>query len=268
MNSSTRRQISLAARDLVDGTRIWRTWYVMGLSEVRQRYRRSTLGPFWVTLSMGIQALIMGFVLSFLFKIEVQRYLPFLCISLATWSFLMTVVIEGANSFISMSAVILQVKRPLWMYVMLTLWRSAIVYAHTVVIFIVAAVIYGIVPSATYLLIPAGLALLVVNAGWMALAAGLLSARFRDVPLLIQNAFTVLVWLTPVYYHADQLGPRVRLITELNPLTYIMEVARAPFLNEAPPATVWGMAIGVAVLGWALTFALFVRTRARVSYWL
>jgi len=267
MNFLNARQMVLAARDLAEGTRKWPTWYVLGLSELRQRYRRSVAGPFWLTMSMGIQALIMGFVLSFLFRIDVERYLPFLCISLVTWTFLNTAVNEGATCFTSMSAVILQVKRPFWIYVMLVLWRNALIYAHTVVIFIVAALVYGLLPSLTYALIPAGLALLLLNAAWMALAAGLLSARFRDVPMLVQNAFTVLVWLTPIYYHADQLGSKVRLITDLNPLTYIVEVARAPFLNEIPPPHIWFIAVGITLCGWAFAFALFVRSRARIAYW-
>jgi ABC-type polysaccharide/polyol phosphate export permease len=268
MTFATRRQISLALKDLLDGTRIWRTWYVLGVSELRQRYRRSMLGPFWVTLSMGIQALVMGFLLAFLFKIDVQRYLPFLCISLVTWTFLMTSITEGANSFITMSAAILQVKRPLWTYMMLTLWRNAIIYAHTVVVFVAAAVVYGIYPSNNYLLVPVGLVLLAVNVGWMALAAGLLSARFRDVPLLIQNLFTVLVWVTPVYYQPEQLGPNTRMFTELNPLTHVMDVARAPFLNEVLPLSTWLIALSVGFFGWMLALGLFARTRARVPYWL
>lgn len=262
------RQVSLALKDLWDGTRNWLTWYVLGVSEVRQRYRRSMIGPFWVTISMGIQAAVMGFVLAFLFKIDVHRFLPFLCISLVTWNFFSNVLNEGANCFISMAGVILQIKRPLWIYVMLAIWRNAIIYAHTVVVFLIAAIAYGVYPTATYLLIPIGLALLVINVGWMGLAAGLISARFRDVPLMIQNAFSVLVWVTPVYYQPDQLGPRARLIVEINPLTYVIEVARAPFLNETPSALAWSVAIGLALVGWAATFILFVRTRARLAYWL
>jgi ABC-type polysaccharide/polyol phosphate export permease len=241
---------------------------VLGLSEMRQRYRRSTLGPLWVTLSMGIQALVMGFLLAFLFRIELDRYLPFLCISLVTWHFLMTAATEGANGFIGMSGVILQVKRPLWTYIMLTLWRNSIVYAHTIVVFVIAGVAFGIRPSTTYLLVPVSLALLAANAGWIALAVGILSARFRDVPLIIQNAFTVLVWLTPVYYHPDQLPREVRVITEINPLTYILEAARAPFLNEMLTPREWAIAVAITVVGWAFTFVLFVRSRARIAYWL
>jgi ABC-type polysaccharide/polyol phosphate export permease len=102
----------------------------------------------------------------------------------------------------------------------------------------------------------------------MVLAAGLISARFRDVPLLIQNAFNVLLWLTPVYYQPEQLGPVARLIIDANPLTYVLEVARAPFLNHLPPASTWLTASGITLFGWLLTYALFVRTRARVPFWL
>jgi ABC-type polysaccharide/polyol phosphate export permease len=262
------RQAMLAARDLIEGTANWRTWYVLGISEVRHRYRRSVLGPFWITISLGIQALIMGFLLSFLFKVEMSRFLPFLCIGLVTWAFISSSVIEGANGFISQSSLILQVKRPLWTFVMLVLWRNALIYLHTIVVFVVAALAYGLLPTEKYLLIPFGLALLVLNAGWMALIAGLLSARFRDVPLLIQNAMNVLVWLTPIYYQRAQLGEHASMIIALNPLTHVVEVARAPFLNEVPPASTWLIAVAVAVVGWAVAFALLVRTRARVPFWL
>jgi lipopolysaccharide transport system permease protein len=263
-----RRQLGLAFADIAAGTHTWRPWYTLGTSEVRQRYRRSFFGPFWVSMSMAVQAGVMGFVLAFLFKIEVSRFLPFLCISLVTWTFFMTSIIEGANCFIANSGVILQVKRPLWTYLMLTLWRNAIIYAHTIVVFVIAAAAFGIYPTRHYLLIPLGLVLLVVNVAWMALAAALISARFRDVPILIQNLFSVLVWLTPVFYQPDQLGPQARLITDLNPLTYVIEVARAPFLNQALPAFVWCAAALLACIGWLLTFLLFARTRARVPFWL
>jgi lipopolysaccharide transport system permease protein len=266
--SSRQRDITLALTDLVDGTRVWRPWYMLGVAELRQRYRRSTLGPLWVTISMGIQALIMGFLLSFLFNIDIGRYLPFLCIGLVTWTYISNGVNDAANCFITQGPVILQVKRPLWTYVMLVLWRNALIYAHTIVIFATAAVVYGIFPTQKYLLIPLGLGLLLVNVGWMALIAAILSARFRDVPLLLQNAFNVLLWLTPVFYHPDQLGPRARTIIELNPLTHILEVARAPFLNEVPPLSTWGIVMAITILGWLAAFALFARCRARVPYWL
>jgi len=266
--STLQRQFELALDDIAGGIRNWRTWYVLGVSELKQRYRRSVLGPFWVTLTMIIQVAVMGFLLSYLFNQPIARYLPFLCISLVTWTFLSTAVAEGASCFISMSSVILQVKRPLWTYIMLILWRNAIIYLHTIGVFLVAALAFQIVPTPAYLLIPLGLAVLLANVSWIALAAGLISARFRDVPMLIQNALSILVWLTPVYYHPEQLGSTARMIIDLNPLTTVLDVARSPFLNVVPSLSTWLIAIGVAVFGWLFTFALFIRVRSRVPFWL
>jgi len=268
VNHLNARQASLALKDLVEGILSWRTWYVMGVSELRQRYRRSTLGPFWVTMSLAIQAFVMGVLLSFLFQTDINRHLPYICISLVTWTFIAGAINEGTNCFIGLSGTILQVRRPLSTYVALTLWRNAIIYAHTIIVFILVAVIFRIIPSTPYLLIPFGLTLLVLNMGWMALTVGLISARFRDVPLLISNLFTILMWLTPVYYRPEQLAPDIRIIIEVNPLTYVLEVARAPFLNEVPSLFAWVAAALMAVFGWVLAFALLMRTRARVPYWL
>jgi len=268
MRYANARNVALAFQDLVDGTRFWRIWYVLGAAEVRQKYRRSTFGPFWITLSVGIQAFVMGFLLSFLFQTDINRQLPYICISLVTWTFITASINEGANCFIGLSGTILQIKRPLWTYVMLVLWRNAIIYGHTIFVFIVTAIAFRIIPSSTYLLVPLGLALLIVNVGWISLVLGLISARFRDVPLIVSNLFTILTWLTPVFYTIDQLGPRTRLIIELNPLTHVLTVARDPFLNEVPHLSVWMTTIGISVIGWLLAFAAFVRTRARVPYWI
>ena len=262
------RSPSLALTDLIEGTLAWRIWYVMGVSELRQRYRRSTLGPLWVTMSLAVQAFVMGVLLSFLFQTDINRHLPYICISLVTWTFISGAINEGTSCFTGLSGTILQVRRPLSTYVALTLWRNALIYAHTIIVFIIIAVIFRIIPSTPYLLIPFGLTLLLLNMGWMVLTVGLISARFRDVPLLISNLFTILMWLTPVYYRPEQLDPSIRIIIELNPLTYVLDVARGPFLNEVPPLSTWLAVALMAVFGWVLAFALFVRTRARVPYWL
>jgi ABC-type polysaccharide/polyol phosphate export permease len=268
MDPVIRRQFARAVEDLRSGTCTWRIWFVLGLAEVRQRYRRSRLGPFWVTVAVGLQALVMGYLLSYLFQVDVNRHLPFICVSLVTWTFIVSAVNEGANSFIVMYNLILQVKRPLWTYVMLTLWRNAIVYAHTIIVFFAVAIVFGIRPSATYLVLPVVLGILLLNMGWIALAAGLVSTRYRDVPLLISSLFNVLVWLTPVFYQIDMLGARTRFLIELNPLTPLLELARAPYLNIFPSASTWLSCLGISVFGWLFAFGLFVRARARIPYWL
>ena len=50
----TRDQFRKAVNDLWDGLGRRALWSTMGLQEIRLRYRRSIIGPFWLTISMGV----------------------------------------------------------------------------------------------------------------------------------------------------------------------------------------------------------------------
>ena len=261
-------KIKGALEDITSGTLNWRPWFVLGISEVQQRYRRSTLGPFWVTLTMAVQAAIMGFLLALLFNQEVNKFLPFICISLIVWGYFSSALNEGAMSFISMSGIIMQVKRPLYTYIALILWRNTIIFLHTVPVFFWAAWYYEIYPGLSYFLIPISLLIFVANVSWMSLLLGIISARFHDIPPIVHNALNVLVWLTPVYYNSSQLSDKTRKILELNPLTHIIEIVRGPFLNTPPDFSVWIISLIVAFCGWMLTIVVFAKYRSRIPYWL
>jgi lipopolysaccharide transport system permease protein len=261
-------QAERALEDIWSGLNAWRLWTLFGFNDVRMRYRRSTLGPFWASLSMGVQVFVTGFVMAYLFHMTLQRYFPYICIGLVIWGSFTTIVTEGAVAFISASELILQVKRPLFVYLLQVVWRNIIVGAHTIVIFFVVAFLFGLFPGPTYLLAIPGLALFLLNAIWMAGVGAILSTRFRDIPLIISSVFMALFWLTPVVYELDQLSGRMKTLISLNPLYHVLEVFRAPLLLAAPTATNWLVAIGTAVFGWLFLFLLFARTRKRIPFWL
>lgn len=261
-------QIEKAVQDVWAGLHAWRLWCLFGLNDVKMRYRRSTLGPFWATLSMGIQILVTGFVMTYLFHTTIQRYLPFIAISLIIWNALTTIVSDASQAFIGSADLILQVKRPLFVYLFQVVWRNVIVAAHSIVIFFVVAFLFGLFPGPVYILAIPGLVLFFLNAVWMAGIAAILSTRFRDFPMIVTNVFTALFWLTPIVYDLDQLSGRLERIVTLNPLYHIVEVFRAPLLLTMPTTTNWAVATGSAIIGWSLLILLFARTRMRIPYWL
>ena len=56
-------------QDLYHGLGSFRLWTLLGWLDIRQRYARSMLGPFWITLSMGVMVGSMGVVYGTLFGI-------------------------------------------------------------------------------------------------------------------------------------------------------------------------------------------------------
>src|SRR6478609_5901458 len=66
--------------DLYHGVVAWPMWSTVGWNDIRQRYRRSVLGPLWITLSMAVLIGSLGIIYSQVFRMDVKTYLPFLCL--------------------------------------------------------------------------------------------------------------------------------------------------------------------------------------------
>src|SRR5580698_7545493 len=82
----------LAWRDVSVGLTDWRVWLLLGMNDIRQRYRRSRLGQFWITLAMAITIVTLGFLYSYLFHLRLTEYLPYLGTSFVVWGLLSSIV--------------------------------------------------------------------------------------------------------------------------------------------------------------------------------
>ena len=145
-------------------------------------------------------------------------------------------------------------------------WRNFIILGHNAVIFLVVAVILRIPPDWSSLLAVPGLALLCINGIWTGLLLGLVSARFRDVPPIVESVLRILFFVTPVIWMPEFLPERIVLL-DWNPFFHFLEVVRAPLLGELPALRSWLMVLAITVGGSLSTFFMYVRYRRRIAYW-
>jgi len=261
------RHVDLAVDDLRTGIGSWRLCNFLAWQDIKQRYRRSTLGPLWMTLTFGIQIFTMGFLSAFLFGAELSKALPYVCSGMIVWSLITQSINDGATLFVTSSRFLTQVKCPLTVFLLQMLWRNLIIAAHNATVYIIVAAIFVVIPGSSILLWPFGLFLVVACLAWIALVAAIVSARYRDVPVLINSIFMILFWLTPLIYFPEQLG-RKRFIADYNPLTHMIALVRDPLLGTTPTLNDWLVVLAIAAIGWIATFLFFARFRARVVYWL
>ncbi len=262
----TRSQLERAGADLAASLAKWRLWNLFAWQEIRQRYRRSTFGPFWITLSMGVQIFVMGVVVSLLFHQPFQKSLPYVALGFIFWSMIQGMINDGAMAFVGSQGFILQINLPLGTYILQKLWSNVITMAHNLAIFVVLVAIYALY-SPTFLLFLVTLPLVVVALSWAPLLLAVASTRFRDLPAFVTNSFTLLFWATPIVYRPEQLGKH-RFIADLNPLTYVLELLREPLLGNLPSKTALLAVIATGLVGWGVTFPFFARFRGRIAYWL
>lgn len=259
-------QLRRALQDIFAGWQHRELWGTLGLHDVRQRYRRSTLGPFWITLSMGIMVFALGILYGQIFGQELDEYMPFLAAGFVVWGLISAIILGGCQSFIAAEGLIRQLNAPLSIYAYREVWTALIAFGHNIWVFVFAALWYGILPSwETLWLIPAIL-LVMLNGFWMVLFLGLLSARFRDVPLIVASIIQVLFFLTPVIWQPTMLPERA-LFLELNPFYHLVEILRGPMLGIPPSLNNWIPVIIMAVVGAMVTLLFYSTYRWRIAYW-
>ena len=261
-----RAAVSSAIRDFAEGLRRWELWITLGWHDIRQRYRRSTVGPFWLTISMGAMVGGLAYLYAGLFGQSIEKYLPYVAIGIIVFSFISTTAAEACNVFIASSQMILQTKAPLSIYVYQMLWRNLLILAHNMVIYVVLLVFFNVGAGVVSLLSLLGLALVILMGFWSGIILGTLSARFRDVPPIVASIMQVAFFLTPVFWVPGSLQGR-EVFAHLNPFYYLLEIVRMPLLGQVPPATMWLAVIGMNCIAAVVALLFFARFRARVAYW-
>jgi ABC-type polysaccharide/polyol phosphate export permease len=260
-------QTELAVLDILEGARAWRLWGSLGWQDIRQRYRRSKIGPFWVTLSMGVMIAGMGFLYADLFHTDVHSYLPYLTTGMIIWGLIGPLVTENCNAFIDGEGIIKQVKLPLSLHVYRVIWRNLIIFGHNFIIFILVAVVMKIWPGWSVLMAIPGLLMICINGAWVGLLWGPVSARFRDVPQIVASIMQIVFFMTPIMWNPSAVAGR-RWFLELNPFYYFVTLVRQPLLGGEPTAHLWQCAIAITAGGWIIAFLMYRRCRWRIAYWL
>ena len=264
MPRKTNRQLALA--DLVEGIASVHIWPALGWQEVVQRYRRSVLGPFWLTLSTGIMVGVMGPLYGKLFKLDIASYFPYLAVSMVLWQTISQVAQDCSNVFIAAEGYIKQVRLPYSIYVLRLVWKNLIILMHNLAVVLLVILYFRPPLGLGALLFPVGLLLFAANAIWVGTVLGMVCARFRDLPLIVTNLMQVAFFLTPIMWKPQMLG-RYEWTVNLNPLYHILETMRAPLTGAPFDPIPWIFVLCMTVLGYALTIGVYSRFRARIAYW-
>ncbi len=286
------RTWSRAWGDIVEGTKQRELWGHLGWQDIKQRYRRSVIGPLWITLSMAITAIGLGLLYSQLFGNQIQTFLPYITVGFIVWNFMSGCLLEGTETFIRNEGLIKHLPAPLTVYALRTVWRLTLMFAHNLLVYFVVLAIfwsdltvrYQITPGSDIwepginwsilLAIPA-FVVLAFNGGWVAILFGIISTRYRDIPPVINSLVQLIFFMTPIVWSTDLLtsgrfgdgGSSRALVAELNPLYHYVQILRAPLVGNTQSWHHWAVVGGFTVVGWGLAFLAMRNYRARVSYW-
>lgn len=268
------RSFSRAFEDLAAGWRQRHLWGHLGWQDIKQGYRRSTLGPLWITISMAVTAVALGILYSALFGKPLKEFLPHVAVGLIVWQVISGCVNQGANVFIRNDGLIKHLPAPLSVHVYRLVWYQLLLFGHNLVVWVALMIVLQRPIGWEVLLAIPALALLLLNGVWFTLVIGIIATRFRDIPPLtgsiVQLAFfmTPIVWVYEDFLNSPnpEIAARARL-AELNPFMHFLQIVRQPMIGDPVVGRYWVIAGAITVVGWTLALLVLRNYRARVSYW-
>jgi len=247
----------------------WRIARMLAVQDLQLSYRRSTIGPFWITISTAVQIATIGFVFSTIFKSDISIYVPYLATSLLVFTFITTFLNEGNMSFIQAEGIIRQTHFDPSMYVGRTLIRNILGFAHNLVILPVVFLVLGTPSSFGMLLAIPGFLLVLVNLWWLGHLFALISIRFRDFPPIFGSIITVAFYATPVMWVSDQVPDgESNLLISANPLFHLLSIVRSPLLGEMASETSWIFSATMAAVGSVIVYVLYRRYQHKIAFWI
>ncbi len=246
----------------------WRIWMSMGWQDVRLRYKRTKLGPFWITLTTCIFIASIGFIFGHLFHSEKANYLPHLAGGYITWTFISSILNESTDVFNNSQRYILQINLPYTLYVMRMVFKHAITLFHNFLPVILISLWFGYEYQITHVFLLALGFLLVALCGlFYGTVFACFGARFRDMKPVIHSFVRLCFFLTPIMWTKEKFPKEYMFLVDYNPFYHLIEVIRRPLLGSYFTWINLAFSFAIMCVGALLMIFTLRRTRHRIAFW-
>lgn len=245
----------------------WRIWWLMSTQDIQLRYRRSIIGPFWISISLGVLALALGLLYGAIFAQPFREYLAFLSTGLLVWFFLSATMNEGCTSLVESEAHLRNLPVRIPLLAVRTTWRNVVIFGHNLIVVMAILAYCGISISATTAWAIPGFLIVSMFGFGMIMVLGPICLRFRDLAQIVTNLVQLIFFLSPILW-APTTGRVSASFVQANPFYHLIEVVRAPLLGETPTELNWIVSIGAAAAILTLSLVVVSLTRRRIFLWL
>lgn len=260
-----------ALEDIYSGLKLYPVYTLLAWTDVKNRYRRTKLGPFWLTISMGVFIAAVGLLYAGIFGNRGSNYIPYFGTGVIIWTYLNNTVQDQCDTFINSTAIAQNIDIPRSIFIFRTLVRSLIVLAHNCVIIILLLLIFKIEINLSILSSFGGIILISLNGLFVGMLFGIMCLRYRDLPHMIASGMQIMFFLTPILWQTsifEITDPRVSLIS-LNPFYHFIEIVRLPLIaGEVASSISWSIALFfTSCFGLMATYFYHKKFR-RIGLWL
>ncbi|MHC2619603.1 ABC-type polysaccharide/polyol phosphate export permease/glycosyltransferase involved in cell wall biosynthesis [Bradyrhizobium huanghuaihaiense] len=235
-------------------------------SDMRHRYVRSLLGPFWMSLQMAIVVVVLGSVIGQMSNANMTARLPMLALSMTAWTFLNGVVLDATTALQNSASLIRDRALPPVIFLLQCTFRHALFALHNACVPLLLWLVFSPHDLSHALAALPGLLLFVACTFALSLVLGAMATRYRDLKPIIESTLMLAFLASPVIWSSDMINHR-STVMRLNPLTHLFAVWREPLAGgHVDPVSIVYVLVALALLVFASVLTLVHLRKA--AFWI
>jgi lipopolysaccharide transport system permease protein len=239
---------------------------VLAQKDFKVRYRNSVLGFLWSLLNPLAYMVILTLVFSFLLRVNIQNFAPWLLVGLLVWRFFSISTAQGLYSIVGNPSLVGKVYIPRYMIVLSNSVANFLGAALEFVALLPLLVFLGVNPTIYAIFLPIVLVMEFLLVFGLSLFLSSLNLKYRDFDQLWGLALQLGFFLSPIVYDTNLIPERYQFLYSLNPVTSLIESTRSILLFQRLPSlfnsTVIVASIAVFLL---IGFIVFGRLERRFA---
>jgi ABC-type polysaccharide/polyol phosphate export permease len=235
-------------------------------SDMRHRYVRSLLGPFWMSLQMAIVVAVLGSVIGQMSNASILARLPMLALSMTAWTFLNSVVLDATTALQNSASLIRDRALPPVIFLLQCTFRQALFALHNACVPLVLWLLLSPHDLSGAVAALPGLLLFVACTFALSLVLGAMATRYRDLKPIIESTLMLAFLASPVIWSSEMINHR-STVMRLNPLTHLFAVWREPLAGgHVDPASLAYVLVALALL--ILASVLTLGHLRKAAFWI
>ncbi len=199
--------------------------------DVTVRYKRSFLGIGWTLLGPLLQMVALTIAFSAILRVQIANYPVYFLAGSLFWNFFAQATGHAANLTTDALEMAKRVYLPRSAFVASAIGVALVNLILSLVPLLLIALATGLPPGLTWLFLPVSIVVGVAFTAGVGLVVFTLACRFVDV----RDTYIVLLqpwfFLTPILYPKEIVPERFQVLVRYNPMTYLIEVFRAPIYD-------------------------------------
>lgn len=237
----------------------------MVIKELKAKYSNSILGISWAIVNPLLIMLVISFVFTVVFKVEMKNFPLFILSGILPWMFFSAAISESVFSIINQAQMLRQFNIPKEILPLSSIFAN---FLNFLLGWIIILPVFLFFKPKAIILLPALVFIVITHLIFIAglgVALSVLNVRFRDIGHLLGVILMFWLWVTPVFYSIDMIPLFFRKIYAFNPMTcYIISYRNILFEGIIPQFHIFAQMLFWAGISLIFGEFLFIRLESSI----